>query len=60
MPEIPDKCEFDVEATGVDLNTTTNGDTIEIEVNLSREAAAALAFLVNTDNLLTVKIELKT
>ncbi len=61
MPTIPDKCEFDIEATKVNFETTTNGDDIRIEgIHLDREVAATLAWLVNTDNHLTVEIKIKT
>ncbi len=59
MPQIPDKCEFDVAATNIDFKTTTNGDTIEIKHTLGRETAAALAWLINTDNHLTIEIKIK-
>ena len=58
MPQIPDTCEFAVDATGVDLETCTNGDTIVIKTLLGRDAAAALAYLVNTDNHLAVEIKI--
>ena len=61
MPQIPDTCEFDVEHDQVELKTATNGDFIEIrKINLDKDQAAALAYLINTDNLLTIEVKVKT
>lgn len=61
MPEIPDSCEFDVEHDKIELATRTNGDVIKIRgINLDKEQAASLAWLVNADNHLTIEIKLKT
>ena len=60
MPTIPDKCEFDVAADQIEFRTKTNGDYIHIEgMKLGQGAAAILAWLVNTDNHLTIEIKLK-
>lgn len=60
MPEIPNSCEFNAEADQIELKTRTNGDFIEIRgINLDQENAAALAWLINADNHLTVEIKIK-
>ena len=61
MPEIPDTCEFEVKHDQIELKTATNGDVIKIrKVNLTQDQAAALAYLINHDNHLKVKIKVKT
>lgn len=61
MPQIPDTCEFDVEADQIELKTSTNGDFIEIrKINLEQDQAAALAWLVNHPNHLTIEVKVKT
>lgn len=60
MPQIPDTCEFDVEHDQIELKTRANGDFIEIRgINLCADEAAALAYLVNTDNHLTIEVKVK-
>ncbi len=61
MPQIPETCEFNVEHDQIELKTATNGDFVEIrKINLDKDQAAALAYLINTDNHLTVEIKVKT
>ncbi len=61
MPTIPETCEFNVEHDQIELKTATNGDFIEIRgISLGKNAAAALAWLVNTDIPLSMKIKIKT
>ncbi len=61
MPQIPDKCEFDIESNQIELKTGTNGDFIEIRgIDLDQNAAAFLAWLINASNHLTVEIKIKT
>ena len=58
MPEIPESCEFDVEADHIVLRTRKNGDLIEIQhINLTQDNAAALAYLVNHPNHLKIEIK---
>ncbi len=60
MPQIPETCEFEVEADQIELRTATNGDYIEIrKVQLGQPAAAALAYLINADNDLVIEVKLK-
>ncbi len=60
MPQIPESCEFEVEHDQIELKTATNGDYIEIrKVQLGQDAAAALAYLINADNHLSIEIKLK-
>lgn len=60
MPEIPDSCEFDIAADQIEFKTKTNSDYIEFKnVEMSQDAAATLAWLINTDNHLTVEISIK-
>lgn len=59
MVEIPDTCEFTVGADQIRLTTQTNGDNIAIRsVHLGKDAAAALAYLINkTNNHLSIEIK---
>lgn len=60
MPEIPDVCEFEVAADQITFQTITNGENIEIKnINMTQNAAASLAWLINTDNHLTIEIKIK-
>lgn len=60
MATIPDTCEFEVKADQVRLQTQTNGDTIFIKgINLNKNQAAALAYLINTVDNHNLKIEVK-
>lgn len=58
MAVIPDTCEFDVEADQIELKTRRNGDFIEIR-GINQNASAALAWLINADNHLTIEIKVK-
>ena len=61
MPQIPNSCEFEIEPGHIRLETEVNGDVVEIKgMHLGREAAAALAYLVNTDVNLTIEIRTAT
>jgi len=57
--EIPDTCEFLVGADQIRLTTQTNGDHILFhKVHLEKDAAAALAYLINsTSNHLKIEIK---
>ena len=58
--EIPDVCEFHVEHDQIEFKTATNGDFIEIrKINMDQNAAAALAWLINAGDHLTIEIKLK-
>lgn len=60
MPQIPETCEFDIEADHIELKTRFNGDHIEISrLSLNKEQAASLAWLVNNDNHLTIEVKIK-
>lgn len=60
MAVIPETCEFDVDADQIELKTRRNGDFIEIRgINLNQNASAALAWLINADNHLTIEIKVK-
>ena len=60
MPQIPDVCEFEVAADQIAFQTITNGENIEIKnINMTQNAAASLAWLINTDNHLTIEIKIK-
>lgn len=59
MPQIPETCEFEVSADQIELNTKTNGEKICIEgVHMGQNAAATLAWLINTDNHLTIEVKI--
>ena len=60
MPQISDVCEFEVAADQIDFHTVTNSDSIEIkDIHMSQDAAASLAWLINTDNHLMIEIKIK-
>lgn len=51
MPEIDNEVTFEVGEDGAKLTTQTNGDILVITgLNLTREKAATLAWLVNVRN----------
>ena len=57
MPEIPTTCEFQISTDEIILSTKTNGDKIICRrMHLGEAAAAALAYMINTDGDLTVRI----
>lgn len=59
MPEIEDEVTFDVEEDGAELKTKTNGDILIInKFNLSREQAASLAWLVNSNQKIQFQVKL--
>lgn len=59
MPQIPETCEFEVSADQLELHTKTNGEKICIEgITMGQNAAATLAWLINTDNHLKIEISL--
>lgn len=60
MPEIPETCEFNVEAGQSRVDLEINGDLVEFKgMHLSPVVAATLAWLVNTDIELTIEIKAK-
>ena len=61
MPELLfDNVEFDVGLDGMIFSTQTNGDKILISgINLTAEAAAAVAYLSNLHKILKVEITIK-
>ena len=60
MLEIPDVCEFEVAADQIELQTITNGENIAIKnISMTQNAVATLAWLINTDNHLTIEIKIK-
>ena len=59
MPEIEDEITFDVEIDGAGFTTKTNGDILIInKLNLSREQAASLAWLVNSSQKIQFTVKL--
>ncbi len=59
MPEIEDEVTFDVEVDGAELKTKTNGDILIInDFHLSREQAASLAWLVNSNQKIQFTVKL--
>jgi hypothetical protein len=57
MPTIPSQCEIIVPPDSVRFTTRTNGDTVTIKgVDLDNENAAALAWLINQQGNLQVRI----
>ncbi|KKM79561.1 hypothetical protein LCGC14_1348780 [marine sediment metagenome] len=59
MPEIEDEVTFDVEVDGAGFTTKTNGDILIINnFHLSREQAATLAWLVNSNQKIQFQVKL--
>ncbi len=59
MPEIEDEVTFDVEVDGAKLTTQTNGDILILNnFHLSREQAASLAWLVNSNQKIQFTVKL--
>ena len=59
MPEIEDEVTFTVEIDGAKLTTQTNGDILIINnFRLSREQAASLAWLVNSNQKIQFQVKL--
>ena len=59
MPEIEDEVTFDVEVDGAEFKTKTNGDILIInKFNLNREQAAALTWLVNSNQKIQFTVKL--
>ena len=57
MPTIPTVCEFETSADQVKLLTRTNGDKVVLQhMHLGEDAAAALAYMINTEGNLQVRI----
>ena len=58
MPEIDEKCIFIIKPDQAKFTTQTNGDTVTISgLNLSKEQAASLAWLVNQSENLKIRIK---
>lgn len=58
--EIPDSCEFIIsEEDKIKLQTQTNGDTVTLYPNLTKEQAATLAYLANVCDDDPIRIEIK-
>jgi hypothetical protein len=61
MPTIGNACEFVDSSSKMYLQTNLNGDTLTIAgVHLSQENAAILAWLLNSDQDLQVKIKVNS
>ena len=59
MPEIEDEVTFHIEIDGAKLTTKTNGDILIFNnFHLSREQAATLAWLVNSNQKISVQMKL--
>ncbi len=59
MPEIEAEVTFHVETDGAKLTTQTNGDILIINnFHLTREQAATLAWLVNSNQKISVQMKL--
>ena len=59
MPEIEDEVIFHIEIDGVKLTTKTNGDILIFnDFHLSREQAAAIAWLVNSNQKIEIQMKL--
>ena len=60
MAEIPEVCTFVTIADSVNFETNTNGDKITISnLDLSKEDAASLAWLINHDASTNLKFRIK-
>ncbi len=59
MPEIKDEAMFYIEIDGAKLTTKTNGDILIFnDFHLSREQAATVAWLVNSNRMIEVQMKL--
>ncbi len=59
MPEIEEEVTFHIEVDGAKLTTQTNGDILILnKFSLSREQAAALAWLVNSNQRIQFQVKL--
>lgn len=59
MPEIEDEVTFEVGIDGTKLTTQTNGDILILNgFSLSREQAASLAWLVNSNQKIQFTVKL--
>ncbi len=59
MPEISEEVEFNLGADQLKFTTRTNGDTLLITgLHLTKEQAASLAYLVNSQQDLKVEVSL--
>lgn len=60
MPEIEDEVTFDIHQDQARFTTKTNGDRLFIEPHgLTREQAATLTWLVNSDNTIQIQMKVK-
>lgn len=59
MPVIPDKCEFTLDnADQLQFHTQTNGDSVTmVDMRLSKEMSACMAWLANSNEQLRVEIK---
>ncbi len=59
MPEIEEEVTFHIEVDGAKLTTQTNGDILILnKFSLSREQAATLAWLVNSNQKIQFQVKL--
>ena len=59
MPEIEDEAIFHIEIDGAKLTTKTNGDILMFnDFHLSREQAATIAWLVNSNQKIEIQMKL--
>ena len=59
MAEIPEICVFTTTADNVSFESTTNGDKLGVTMNLSKEQAASLAWLINHESTTNLKFRIK-
>ena len=60
MAEISEICEFCTRSDQVHFHTRTNGDNIHIKgIHLTQDQATNLAWLVNADDNVKLKFEIK-
>ena len=59
MADIPEICVFTTKADSVSFESTTNGDKLCVAMNLSKEQAATLAWLINHEATTNLKFRIK-
>ena len=60
MPEVTDKCTFELTADQIEFRTQTNGDFVYLKgLRLTQEQATSLTWLINSGEETVLKIRIK-
>ncbi len=58
--EIENEAKFDISEDNLEFSTLSNGDRIRMHnINMSAECAGALAYMINSGQILEVEIKIK-